>query len=193
VLSIEPSSFRRALEDLPGSEGNELTERLAFEDPQIAGLIGTLHAETKSGAPTGRLFGQSIATALAVYLAQRYSSSPLGLRRHRGGMPGTRLNRVLEYIAAKLHEDLSLAALAEVAGMNPYYFSRLFKQSTGLSPHRYVLEQRISRAQQFLRSSDMTIFEASVRTGFADQGHFTKVFRRFVGVSPTEYRAKSRM
>ena len=193
VLSIEPSSFRRALEDLPGSEGNELTERLAFEDPQIAGLIGTLHAKTKSGAPTGRLFGQSIATALAVYLAQRYSSSPLGLRRHRGGMPGTRLNRVLEYIAAKLHEDLSLAALAEVAGMNPYYFSRLFKQSTGLSPHRYVLEQRISRAQQFLRSSDMTIFEAGVRTGFADQGHFSKVFRRFVGVSPTEYRAQSRM
>jgi AraC family transcriptional regulator len=108
-------------------------------------------------------------------------------------MPGTRLNRVLEYIAAKLHEDLSLAALAEVAGMNPYYFSRLFKQSTGLSPHRYVLEQRISRAQQFLRSSDMTIFEAGVRTGFADQGHFSKVFRRFVGVSPTEYRAQSRM
>lgn len=77
--------------------------------------------------------------------------------------------------------------------MNLYYFSRLFKQSTGLSPHRYVLEQRIRRAQQVLRTSDMTIFEASVRTGFADQGHFTKVFRRFVGVSPTEYRAQSGM
>jgi AraC family transcriptional regulator len=105
-------------------------------------------------------------------------------------MPRTRLNRVLEYVAAKIHEDLSLAALAEIAGMNLYYFSRLFKQSTGVSPHRYVLEQRISRAQQFLRSSDMTIFEVSVRTGFVDQGHFTKVFRRFVGVSPTEYRTK---
>jgi len=193
VLSIEPSYFYRALEDLRGSERIELIERFAWEDPQIPGLIQALRAETRSGVPTGRLFGQSIATALAVYLAQRYSSSPPRFRRHRGGMPRTRLNRVLEYIAAKLHEDLSLAALAEIAGMNLYYFSRLFKQSTGLSPHRYVLEQRISRAQQFLRSSDMTIFEASVRTGFADQGHFTKVFRRFVGVSPTEYRAKSRM
>jgi AraC family transcriptional regulator len=90
-------------------------------------------------------------------------------------------------------EDLSLAALAEIAGMNLHYLSRLFKQSTGLSPHRYVLEQRIRRAQQFLRSLDMTILEASVRAGFAEQGHFSKVFRRFVGVLPTEYRAMSRM
>ena len=190
VLSIQPSYFYRALEDLRGSEGIELIEHFALEDLQIAGLIGALHAETRSGAPTGRLFGQSIATALAIYIAHRYSSSPPGLRRYRGGMPRTRLNRVLEYVAAKIHEDLSLAALAEIAGMNLCYFSRLFKQSTGVSPHRYVLEQRISRAQQFLRSSDMTIFEVSVRTGFVDQGHFTKVFRRFVGVSPTEYRTK---
>jgi len=192
VVTIEPSYLHRALEDSLLSERVELVERLALEDPQIERLVRALLAETKAGAPTGGLFGQSIATGLAVYLAQRYSSSPPTLRRHRDGMPTTRLNRVLEYIAAKLHEDLSLAALAEIAGMNLYYFSRLFKQSTGRSPHRYVLEQRITRAQQFLRSSDMTIFEASVRTGFADQGHFAKVFRRFVGVSPTAYRAKCR-
>jgi AraC family transcriptional regulator len=136
VLSIEPSYFYRAFEDLRGRERIELIECLAWEDPQITGLIRALHAETRSGAPTGRLFGQSIATALAVYLAQRYSSSPPGFRRDRGGMQRTRLNRVLQYIAAKLHEDLSPAALAEVAGMKLYYFSRLFKQSTGLSPHR---------------------------------------------------------
>ena len=192
VLSIEPSYLHRALEDSLLSERVELVERLALEDPQIERLVRALLAETKAGAPTGGLFGQSIATGLAVYLAQRYSSSPPTLRRHRDGMPTTRLNRVLEYIAAKLHEDLSLAALAQIAGMNLYYFSRLFKQSTGRSPHRYVLEQRITRAQQFLRSSDMTIFEASVRTGFADQGHFAKVFRRFVGVSPTAYRVQCR-
>ena len=192
VVTIEPSYLHRALEDSLLSERVELVERLALEDPQIERLVRALLAETKAGAPTGGLFGQSIATGLAVYLAQRYSSSPPTLRRHRDGMPTTRLNRVLEYIAAKLHEDLSLAALAQIAGMNLYYFSRLFKQSTGRSPHRYVLEQSISRAQQFLRSSDMTIFEASVRTGFADQGHFAKVFRRFVGVSPTAYRAKCR-
>ena len=193
VLSIEPGYVHRALEDSPRSEGIELIERFASADPQIERMVKALRAETRAGAPTGTLFGQSIATALAIYLAQRYSSSPLALRSYRGGMPRTRLNRVLEYIAAELQEDLSLAVLAEIAGMNLYYFSRLFKQSTGLSPHRYILEQRIRRAQHFLRTSDMTILEASVRSGFANQGHFTKVFRRFVGVTPTEYRAQSGM
>ena len=193
VLSIEPGYVHRALEDSPRSEGIELIERFASADPQIERMVKALRAETRAGAPTGTLFGQSIATALAVYLAQRYSSSPLALRSYRGGMPRTRLNRVLEYIAADLQEDLSLAVLAEIAGMNLFYFSRLFKQSTGLSPHRFVLEQRFRRAQHFLRTSDMTILEVSVRTGFADQGHFTKAFRRFVGVTPTEYRVQSRL
>ena len=193
VLSIEPRYIHRALEDSPRSEGIEVIERFASADPQIERLVKALRAETRAGAPTGTLFGQSIATALAIYLAQRYSSFPLALRSYRGGMPRTRLNRVLEYIAAELQEDLSLAVLAEIAGMNLFYFSRLFKQSTGLSPHRYVLEQRIRRSQHFLRTSDMTILEASVRTGFSDQGHFTKVFRRVVGVTPTDYRVQSRM
>jgi len=104
-------------------------------------------------------------------------------------MLSARLKRVLDYIGAKLDEDLSLLALANVAGMNLCYFARLFKQSTGLNPHRYVLEQRITRAKQLLRAQGMTVFEAGVRTGFADQGHFTKVFRRFVGVTPTKFRS----
>jgi AraC family transcriptional regulator len=76
-------------------------------------------------------------------------------------------------------------------GMNLYYFARLFKQSMGLSPHRYVLEQRIARAKQLLHTPEMTVLEAGVRTGFGDQGHFTKVFRRFVGVTPTKFRAQA--
>ena len=133
VLTIEPSYFHRALEDSLRSERIELVERFALEDKQIERLVKALHAETRAGAPTGTLFGQSVATALAVYLAQRYSSSLPIPCRYRGGMPTTRLNRVLEYIAAELGEDLSLATLAEIAGMNLYYFSRLFKQSTGRS------------------------------------------------------------
>ena len=190
VLTLEPGYFHRALDDSLRGEKIDLIDRFALEDAQIERMVKALHAETRAGAPTGTLFGQSIATALAVYLAQRYAPSVPTLRPYRGGIPRTRLNLVLEYIARKLQDDLSLAALADVAGMNYFYFSRLFKQSTGLSPQRYVLEQRIRRAQQFLRTSDMTILEASVRAGFADQGHFTKAFRRFVGVTPTEYRVQ---
>lgn len=191
VLSIAPAFLQKALADsLPGGR-LELVEKFAFEDGQIERLIAALHIETKAGAPTGRLFGQSLASALVVYLAQRYSTSPPIFSAHRGGMPSARLKRVLDYIGAKLDEDLSLLVLANVVGMNLYYFARLFKQSTGLSPHRYVLEQRVARAKQLLHTPEMTVLEAGVRTGFGDQGHFTKVFRRFVGVTPTKFRAQA--
>ena len=87
VLSFEPSYIHRALEDSRGSENIELMERYALEDPQIERLIRALHDETKAGAPTGRLFGESIVTALAVYLARRHSSSSLAVDSYRGGMP----------------------------------------------------------------------------------------------------------
>lgn len=191
VLSIAPAFLQKALADsLPGGR-LELVEKFAFEDGQIERLVAALHIETEAGAPTGRLFGQSLASALVVYLAQRYSTSPPILSAHRGGMPSARLKRVLDYIEAKLDEDLSLLVLANVVGMNLYYFARLFKQSTGLSPHRYVLERRITRAKQLLHTPEMTVLEAGVRTGFGDQGNFTKVFRRFVGVTPTKFRAQA--
>lgn len=191
VLSIAPAFLQKVLADsLPGGR-LELVEKFAFEDGQIERLVAALHIETEAGAPTGRLFGQTLASALVVYLAQRYSTSSPKFSAHRGGMPSARLKRVLDYIGAKLDEDLSLLVLANVVGMNLYYFARLFKQSTGLSPHRYVLEQRVARAKQLLHTPEMTVLEAGVRTGFGDQGHFTKVFRRFVGVTPTKFRAQA--
>jgi AraC family transcriptional regulator len=188
LLSIDPAFLRQAVADsLPGGR-LELVEKFAFEDIQIERLVKALHVETKAGAPTGRLFGQSLVGALAVYLAQRYSTSPLKLAAHRGGMPGVRLKRVLDYIGDKLDEDLSLLVLSNIAGMDLYYFARLFKRSMGLSPHQYVIEQRIKRAKELLRTREMTVFEVGVETGFADQSHFTKVFRSFVGLTPTKYR-----
>lgn len=192
VLSMEPAFLRRSLADSLPDENLELVEKFAFEDTQISRVLKALHAEVKLGAPNGKLFAESLATALAVYLAQQYSAAAPRIESRRSGMPPPRLDRVLGYIGDNLAENLSLSALADVAGMNLFYFARLFKQSTGVSPHRYVLDQRIHRAKQLLRNSPITIFEASVRTGFVDQAHFTKVFRRLVGTTPTEYRREVR-
>jgi AraC-like DNA-binding protein len=153
-------------------------------------LILALRADLQDGSPAGRLYGESLATALAVYLQKRYAAVTPKSFQWRGGMPGIRLNRVLEYIRANIGEDLKLSALAEIANMSPHYFCELFKQSTGLSPHRYVLRAKIERAKEYLRDLRVSVFEASVLTGFADQSYFTKVFRRVVGVTPTEFRAR---
>jgi AraC family transcriptional regulator len=95
---------------------------------------------------------------------------------------------VLEHINANLGDNLELSVLAEVAGVNLYHFARAFKQSTGESPHQYVLRRRIEQAKELLRHPQLTVIEASARTGFVDQSHFSKVFRRIVGIAPSEYR-----
>jgi AraC family transcriptional regulator len=78
--------------------------------------------------------------------------------------------------------------LARTAGMSSHYFSELFKQTTGVSPHQYVLRQKIERAKKHLRDPNANVIEASAMTGFIDQSYFTKVFRRVVGVTPTDFR-----
>jgi AraC family transcriptional regulator len=107
----------------------------------------------------------------------------------RGGLPSARLKRIQEYIEANLDQEVALSQLATIAGMSAHYFAELFKQSVGLSPHQYVLRRRIEHARKLLHNSNMRILEAGVRSGFSDQSHFTKIFRRMVGVTPTEYRS----
>jgi AraC family transcriptional regulator len=128
-------------------------------------------------------------SALAVNLQRRYGVTPPKDTKPGNGLPRARLNRVLEYIEANLDREIALAALAQTAGMSTHYFSELFKQSVHLSPHQYVLRRRVARARNLLNDSRVTVLEAAVRSGFSDQSHFTKIFRRIVGVTPTGYRA----
>jgi AraC family transcriptional regulator len=89
---------------------------------------------------------------------------------------------------AYLDHELSLTALAAVAQMSPYYFSRLFKQSTGLSPHQYILQQRVEWAKRLLADARLSIAAVAQRVGFASQAHLTTAFRQRVGVTPRQYR-----
>ena len=190
ALALHPHLITHALEETDHLQDIELKQHFELTDPHIQSLILALRADLQDGSPAGRLYGESLATALAVYLQKRYAAVTPKSFQWRGGMPGIRLNRVLEYIRANIGKDLKLSALAEIANMSPHYFSELFKQSTGLSPHRYVLRAKIERAKEYLRDLRVNVFEASVLTGFADQSYFTKVFRRVVGVTPTEFRAR---
>jgi AraC family transcriptional regulator len=105
------------------------------------------------------------------------------------GIPRGWLNRVFALVEEKLADNIRLMELAEAAGMSMFHFARMFKQSTGQSPYQYVVTRRMDTAKQLLRNQAMSVLEVSVRTGFVDQRHFTKVFRRKIGVSPTEFRA----
>ena len=189
ILQIHPEFFQRGIGEISKSGRVELIQHMDLNDPQIVRLVESLRAEIADGLPAGSLFGESVGLALSAHIAHRYSASAGGLETHRGGLSRSRLNRVHEYIDAHLADNLDLQALADVAGLNMHHFARAFKQSTGEAPHRFVLRKRVERAKQLLCHSQVPVIEASVRTGFVDQSHFSKVFRRMVGLSPTEFRS----
>jgi len=188
MLALAPSFIQHAAHEFAGADPVELRNQRAIRDAPILHLGLALQAELEAGCPAGRLYGEGLATALAVHLLQHYAICPPQLRSYRGGLPQARLRRVLEYMQSHLDQELSLAALAAVAQMSPYYFSRLFKQSTGLSPHRYILQQRIAWATQLLVEPQLSVAAIAHRVGFASQAHFTTIFRRWMGSTPWQYR-----
>jgi AraC family transcriptional regulator len=96
---------------------------------------------------------------------------------------------VLDYIAEYLETNISLSNLAAIAEMSPHYFSQLFKQSTGCSPHHYILRQRIERAKQQLRDPKCSIIDAGLEAGFQNPSHFARMFRKVEGTTPSRFRA----
>lgn len=189
LLNLELSLLKRAFPENGAGREVEFVHQWGVPDPQVEHILRALEADLEIGNPTGKLFGESLLCALAVHLYTRYAVIPPGIPRLRHGLPRARLNRVVEYVEAHIDQDIGLADLAATAGMSGHYFSELFKQSVHLSPHQYVLRRRIDRARKLLNDPAITVFEAAVRTGFADQSHFTKIFRRVVGVTPSGYRA----
>lgn len=98
----------------------------------------------------------------------------------------------ISYIQLHIQESLSVKQLAERANLNEDYFSRLFKQSTSLSPIKYILEKRIERAQYLIATSDASYKEIAHQTGFENQPYFSKVFKALTGMTPKQYRIQNR-
>jgi AraC family transcriptional regulator len=187
AVAVHPSLLVNALDETARHSDIELTEHWNLTDPNIMAVLLALRTDLNEGSPAGRLYGESLANALAVYLLTRYSVHRYKPISYRGGLPGWRLKRVLGHIADNFAEDLSLSQLAAEAGMSPHYFAKLFKMSTGYAPPKYVLLQRIERAKQKLRDSKHSILEVALDAGFQNPSHFARTFRKFVGTSPSHF------
>jgi AraC family transcriptional regulator len=189
ILELDPTRMEQGISEALGGSGLELVPHFEVTDSQLLRLLQTLHGDLCGGSPAGSLFGEAIGAALALHLAQHYSTRSGATRQLTGGVAEASLRRVLEYIQANLAGDLHLQELAEVADLSTFHFAKLFKRSTGCSPHQFVLQRRLERAKDLLRNPRISLSEVSLRAGFADQSHLSNVFRRFVGLTPARFRA----
>jgi AraC family transcriptional regulator len=189
AVALHPSLLLTAIDETIGQSHIELTEHWNVTDPHIMSVLLALTTDLDAGSPAGRLYGECLANALAVYLLSRYAVRRRVPMVPKGGLPRCRLKRVLDYVGDNLAEDVSLSDLAELAGMSAHHFAELFKRSMGCTPHRYVLHERIGRAKIALRDPRCTVLDAAVISGFPNPSHFARVFRRFVGVSPSQFQS----
>lgn len=109
-----------------------------------------------------------------------------------GGLPWAKVRRVAEHIDANLGRDLRLAELSRLVHMSPFHFARLFRRTTGVPPHRFVMLRRIDRAIGLLDEQGSSVAEIARLVGFRTPRHFRTVFRRLTGLTPSEYRARPR-
>lgn len=167
----------------------QLSTQFRFRDPQLEQVLLLLRAELHKGNGwVNQLYIESLANVLAISLLRDYSAAKPRIAEYEGGLGDRKILQLSDYIQAHLTQPLKLADLAEVVGISPYHFSRLFKQSMGVTPHQYVLQQRVAQAQQMLKNTPMAIAEVALACGFNSQSHLTKRFRDTVGVTPSAYR-----
>ena len=128
---------------------------------------------------------------LACELADTFIQASYVPREQAFGIPPRRLARVLEHIRNNLDQPLAVSVLSRLAEMSQSHFSKLFKLSTGLAPHQFVLQERINRSKQLLRQGNARIVDVALGVGFENQAHFTTVFGNFVGMTPRQFQRSS--
>ena len=166
----------------------ELHPSFKFANPRLRALVAAAHAEMVAGFPSGQLFLDSAEQAIAVALVKDYAVRHRLVEIYRGGLGAGRLRRIKELVDAKMEDDLSLDEMAQSVGLSTAHFARMFRKSTGETPHQFVLRQRIDRAKAMLRTPDVRVLDVAVACGFKTQQHFAQVFRDACGTTPTVYR-----
>jgi AraC family transcriptional regulator len=163
---------------------------LGVADPHIEELGHRLLAGLELEGADSRLYVDTLTCELAIHLLRRYTTSakpaqwPKAVR-----LPAHKLRRAIQYIDDNLREDLTLSALSTAVSLSPGHFAHAFREATGVSPHRYILERRVECAKALLRHSDLTITEIASQVGCSSHSHFTVLFHRVTGSTPREFRS----
>ncbi|UGQ46156.1 helix-turn-helix domain-containing protein [Massilia endophytica] len=182
LLRLSPSLMAEA------GQGGDLASLIHIRDPHIERIGWMMQAEDHNAYPGGRLFADSLATALAARLIAVQTGAAEHAPRRGHALPQWRLRQVLDYVEAHLAHDLTLAELAGVAGFSLSHFKALFREATGMPVHRFVLERRVERARTHILQGKMSATDIALETGFAHPSHMARCLRRVLGLSPAQLR-----
>jgi len=188
MLALEPESVVSAAVDSINSDRLEIIPQFAMTDLRLLQIVQWLLIELHEQQIGSSLYLESLTTILKVHLLRSYCAIEQNIPNYQGGLAQHKLRQAIAFINENLDRDLKLIEMANLAAMSPYHFARMFKQSTGSTPYQYLVRQRLTKAKELLRYSNLAIADIGYEVGYKNPSHFAKVFRRHIKVSPKIYR-----
>jgi AraC family transcriptional regulator len=176
--------------NLPSSQATSdmlLAPRVFFEDNELWSTVQKLKGLIESPLPAHRAYFEALGAVLVQELARSNRGTDSTASRVRGGLAAWQQRIVADYVEEHLAEQIPLAMLARLARLSPYHFSRAFKQSFGVPPHRYHTSRRIEHAKALLEDRTRSVTDIGLSLGFSETSSFTTIFRKSTGVSPRRY------
>jgi len=190
MLELDFADLNRAgdLDAMVARQPHVLRQDLTMRDGRIAALMRLIADEVRLGSPHGSLYATSLSLGLAAYLFSEKCDSGSMRERERGRLTASQKSRVLDVVQQRLAEDIALDDLAAAAGVSRFHFLRLFKNTLGITPHRFVMDQRLAAARKLLADTDQRLADVAAVTGFSSQSHLCTTMRRRLGVTPKQWR-----
>jgi AraC family transcriptional regulator len=165
-----------------------LAQRLLFEDATLSDSALKLKRLIETPGADSSPYFEALGTVLAHELVRLNAGMPRIEAPAKGGLAAWQQRVITTYIEDHLAEPISLATLARLVGLSPYYFCRAFKQSLGLPPHRYHNRRRIEHAKTLLAKPAPSVTDIGLTVGYSETSSFTAAFHKTTGITPTAYR-----
>ncbi|MBS1226740.1 MAG: helix-turn-helix protein [Proteobacteria bacterium] len=187
-LRLNPFVLERYLQE--DAHHFDLELRYAFKDDFLVNSLFTLADEIQEGMLNGVLYAEGLSLTIIGWLGRHHSRKPCQALPQARALSSNQQAKVRELVDTFLDADLSVERMAAEVGLSPYHFSRLFRASFGVAPHRYVLQMRIARAAHLLRAErQRSIADIALASGFASQAHFSNAFKCHMGQTPARWRS----
>jgi AraC family transcriptional regulator len=192
LLSLPASFLQRVASESGVDPGRvEILNRFQVRDGALENLSWAIKHEIEIGGPSGRLYLDGLTLAFVSRLLARHSSAREKFEETGDRLQGNRLKRVLSLIEEEISTDLTLAQIAQVAGVSTTHLQTLFHNAMGLSVRQYVIRRRVERAKALVLRDHMSLADIADAVGFSDQSHMARHMRRVLNVTPRELRSRN--